>query len=152
MLNTSHIAQAYRHSSIFVRPQPEKGHSYDSLIDNYRYSGAFLYKTIDFRIVFRYFTAMAAHFDINVSSVGAIASIGEAVRYHRRRSGLSQHALADLAGVGKTSVFDIEKGKTTVRLTTLVAVLNALNISISLASPLMKEFSERSQGPMEKTP
>ena len=52
--------------------------------------------------------------------------IGKAVRYHRRCGGLSQRDLADLAGVGKTSVFDIEKGKPTIRLATLVAVLRVL--------------------------
>ncbi len=48
--------------------------------------------------------------------------------------------LADLAGVGKTSVFDIEKGKPTVRLATLVAVLSVLNVKIVIAGPLMDEF------------
>ena len=95
---------------------------------------------------------MTAHSSIDISSIGAIALIGQAVRYHRRRSGLSQHALADLAGVGKTSVFDIEKGKPTVRLTTLVAVLHALNISITLGSPLMGEFTELSREPIERKP
>ena len=66
--------------------------------------------------------------------------IGEAVRYHRRRGGLSQRDLADLAGVGKTSVFDIEKGKPTVRLATLVAVLSVLNVRIAIEGPLMDEF------------
>ena len=65
--------------------------------------------------------------------------IGDAVRFHRRRSGLSQHTLADLAGIGKTSVFDIEKGKSTVRLATLMAVLNVLNMDLVLDSPLMTE-------------
>ena len=67
--------------------------------------------------------------------------IGNAVRFHRQRSGLSQHALADLAGIGKTSVFDIEKGKSTVRLATLMAVLRVLNIDLVLDSPLMMECS-----------
>lgn len=66
-------------------------------------------------------------------------SLGEALRYHRRRSGLSQHALADLAGIGKTSVFDIEKGKPTVRLATLMAVLRVLNVDLLLDGPLMAE-------------
>ena len=66
-------------------------------------------------------------------------SLGEALRYHRRRSGLSQHALADLAGIGKTSVFDIEKGKPTVRLATLMAVLRVLNVDLMLDGPLMTE-------------
>ena len=65
--------------------------------------------------------------------------IGNAVRYHRRRGGLSQRSLADLAGVGKTSVFDIEKGKPTVRLATLMAVLRVLNIDLVLDGPLMNE-------------
>ena len=65
--------------------------------------------------------------------------IGEVVRFHRRRSGLSQHALADLAGIGKTSVFDIEKGKPTVRLATLMAVLRVLNVDLLLDGPLMAE-------------
>jgi y4mF family transcriptional regulator len=67
--------------------------------------------------------------------------IGEAVRYHRRRGGLSQRELADLAGIGKTSVFDIEKGKPTVRLATLVAVLRVLNIEMTLTGPIMDEFT-----------
>jgi len=68
--------------------------------------------------------------------------IGETVRFHRKRAGLSQHALADLAGIGKTSVFDIEKGKPTVRLATLLAVLRTLNISMLLDSPLMTEMRD----------
>jgi HTH-type transcriptional regulator/antitoxin HipB len=68
--------------------------------------------------------------------------IGKAVRFHRKRAGLSQHALADLAGIGKTSVFDIEKGKVTVHLATLLAVLQTLNISLLLDSPLMAEFTD----------
>ncbi len=70
----------------------------------------------------------------------SVGLIGEAVRYHRRRGGLSQRDLADLAGVGKTSVFDIEKGKPTVRLATLVAVLSVLNVKIAIEGPLMDEF------------
>jgi y4mF family transcriptional regulator len=67
--------------------------------------------------------------------------IGKAVRHHRQRGRLSQRDLADLAGVGKTSVFDIEKGKPTVRLATLVAVLRVLNIEIALKGPLMDEVA-----------
>ena len=52
---------------------------------------------------------------------------------------MSQSELATLAGIGKTSVFDIEKGKPTVRLATLMAALRALNIALTLTSPLMTE-------------
>jgi len=68
------------------------------------------------------------------------------VRFHRRKSGLSQLELANLAGVGKTAVFDIEKGKSTVRMNTLSKVLAVLNISIELKSPLMSDFERQRNG------
>ena len=68
-----------------------------------------------------------------------IASI---VRYHRKKSGLSQAALAKLAGVGKTVVYDIEKGKKSVQLDTLSKVLGVLNISITFESPLMARYEK----------
>jgi HTH-type transcriptional regulator / antitoxin HipB len=64
--------------------------------------------------------------------------IGLLVKTHRRASGLSQLSLANLSGVGKTSVFDIEKGKPSVQLDTLLKVLQALNIKLELKSPLIK--------------
>lgn len=67
-----------------------------------------------------------------------IENIGETIKFHRKKSGLSQLELADLAGVGKTAIFDIEKGKQTVRLATLEKVLKALNIEMLLKSPLAK--------------
>ena len=68
-------------------------------------------------------------------------SIGEMIRSRRERSGLSQHALAELAEVGKTSISHIEKGKPTVRLATLLAVLRTLNTELVLDGPLMAESS-----------
>ncbi len=65
--------------------------------------------------------------------------IAEAVRVHRKKAGLTQKGLADLAGVGKTVVFDIENGKETVRLDTLLRVLNVLNIKIVPEGPAMKD-------------
>jgi y4mF family transcriptional regulator len=60
------------------------------------------------------------------------------VRQHRRVSGLSQSALAKLAGVGKTVVFDIEHGKESVQFDTLKKVLAALNIQVVLQSPVLE--------------
>jgi len=79
---------------------------------------------------------------MEVSSTNVLA---KAIRFHRRRSGLSQRALADLAGIGKTSVFDIEKGKPTVRLATIMAVLRVLNIKLALSSPLIGEFRSQAE-------
>ncbi|MCH7827332.1 MAG: helix-turn-helix transcriptional regulator [Bacteroidetes bacterium] len=64
-------------------------------------------------------------------------SIGKIIYFHRKKSGLTQIQLADIAGVGKTAVFDIEKGKETVQLKTLLKIISALNIKIKLNSPLM---------------
>ena len=58
------------------------------------------------------------------------------IHSHRKASGLSQLGLARMAGVGKTVVFDIEKGKATVRLDTLLRVLDVLNIQIEFLTPL----------------
>lgn len=62
--------------------------------------------------------------------------------YHRKQSGLTRLALAELAGVGKTVVYDIEHGKETVRFSTLRRVLDVLNIAIELSSPLMNACGE----------
>ncbi len=70
-----------------------------------------------------------------------VQHLAGAIRFHRKRAGLSQQALARLAGVGKTAVFDLEKGKETVQLDTMVKVLLALNISIRFDGPLMREFN-----------
>lgn len=61
--------------------------------------------------------------------------IALAVKTYRKANGLTQAELADLAGVGKTSVFDIEKGKASVQFDTLLAILQALNIEIKLIPP-----------------
>lgn len=68
--------------------------------------------------------------------------LGELVRFHRKKSGLSQYELGRLAGLGKTVVFDIEKGKLSIRLDSLLKVLHVLNIKIEFQSPLMKFFKE----------
>jgi y4mF family transcriptional regulator len=61
--------------------------------------------------------------------------IGKTVRYFRKQSGLSQEALAKLAGIGKTAVFDIEKGKETIQLNTLLRIFEVLNVKIKLETP-----------------
>jgi len=64
-----------------------------------------------------------------------INEIAESVRQTRKVSGLTQLELAQLAGVGKTSIFDIEKAKQTVQLKTLMCVLESLNIKLILDLP-----------------
>ena len=69
--------------------------------------------------------------------------LSDVVLFHRRQSGLTRNQLADIAGVGKTVIYDIEKGKETIRFTTLQKVLAALNISIKYESPLMEVLNAK---------
>jgi y4mF family transcriptional regulator len=66
--------------------------------------------------------------------------LAAAIRFHRKKSGLSQIELARIAGVGKTVVFDLEKSKQSVQLDTLLKVLGALNIQIIFQSPIADAF------------
>jgi len=70
--------------------------------------------------------------------------IGQMVKYYRKRSGLSQQALAQVAGVGKTVVFDIEKGKETVQLNSLIKVLAVLNIHVKFETPFPQAPEDKS--------
>ena len=66
--------------------------------------------------------------------------VGGMIRFHRKIARLSREGLAKLAGVGKTVVFDIEQGKKSVKFSTLLKLLTALNIHIQLNGPLMHLF------------
>ena len=67
--------------------------------------------------------------------------IGRAVLRHRTAAGLTRSGLSELSGVGATAIFQIENGHPTVRLKTLVSVLDALNIKVHLRSSLEGEIS-----------
>jgi HTH-type transcriptional regulator / antitoxin HipB len=71
-----------------------------------------------------------------------VGKIARMVRFHRKKAKLTQLELAKLAEIGKTAVFDIERGKKTVRFATLLAVLDVLNIQMEFQSPLMHRFEE----------
>lgn len=76
--------------------------------------------------------------------------IGPVVTLHRKHSGLSRLELADIAGVGKTAIYDIEHGKKTVQFSSLKKVLDALNIKIRLESPAL-EFPASRDNKHEKS-
>ncbi len=67
------------------------------------------------------------------------------IYFHRKQAKLNRKDLADLAGVGKTVIYDIEHGKETVKWSTLKVVLEALNIKVKFKSPLMEDY-ENTQG------
>ena len=68
--------------------------------------------------------------------------ISKIVHYCRKKSGLSQQELANLAGLGKTVIFDIEKGKETVRLDTLLKVLDVLNVKVTFETPFTESMDD----------
>ncbi len=55
------------------------------------------------------------------------------IRDARTSRGLTLKELADLAGIGKTAMFDLEHGNPGVRLNTLLAVLHILDIELTLS-------------------
>jgi ribosome-binding protein aMBF1 (putative translation factor) len=65
-------------------------------------------------------------------------NLGDIIKFHREKSGLSRMALAQLADVGKTVIFDIEHAKKTVRINTLLKILQVLNIQIEFKSALIR--------------
>ncbi|MGD0755017.1 MAG: helix-turn-helix domain-containing protein [Bacteroidales bacterium] len=67
--------------------------------------------------------------------------LAEVIRMHRKAAKLSRVQLSELAGVGKTVIYDIEKGKESVQLDTLRKILMVLNIRIVLTSPLMENLT-----------
>jgi len=68
--------------------------------------------------------------------------LGDIINYHRKRAGLSRKRLSALSGVGKTALYDVEKGKTSVRLDTLIGILRTLNIELRVMSPLMADWQD----------
>ncbi len=72
--------------------------------------------------------------------------LADIILFHRKQSGLTQQELAELAGVGKNMVYELEGGKQSVRLENLLKVLQVLNIELDFQSPLreafLKEYSD----------
>ncbi len=66
--------------------------------------------------------------------------LADIILFHRKRSGLTQIELAEMAGVGKNMVYELEKGKQSVRLDNLFKVLRILNIELTFRSPLRENF------------
>ncbi len=62
--------------------------------------------------------------------VGSAAQLGEAVRAARRERGLTQDDVAFAAGVGRRFIVDLEAGKPTVRLESVLKVLGSLGIDL----------------------
>jgi len=66
--------------------------------------------------------------------------LGLVVRYHRKRARLTRESLSKLAGVGMTAIFELEHARKSVRLGTLLKILNVLNLSFLLDGPLVDAY------------
>ncbi len=71
--------------------------------------------------------------------------IGKMVRFHRKKSGLTQAELGRLADLGKTVIFDIENEKLSVKFSTLLKLFDVLNIKLEFKSPLMHIFKDNNE-------
>jgi HTH-type transcriptional regulator/antitoxin HipB len=67
-------------------------------------------------------------------------ALGKMIRYHRKKSGMTQSELAILAGIGKTAVYDLEHGIKSPRFENLEKICKALNIKIHFDSPFMNDY------------
>ena len=74
-----------------------------------------------------------------------LSDLGKIILYHRKKGNFSRSELADMAGVGQTVIYEVEKGKITIRSEIMFKILDALNIRIALTSPFIDEYKERNQ-------
>lgn len=68
-------------------------------------------------------------------TIKEIGEIGAIVRQARLAQGLRQDQLAAAAGVGVRFLVELERGKPTVRLVKVLAVLDALGCRLQVAPP-----------------
>lgn len=62
--------------------------------------------------------------------------LAQILKEHRKQGKLTQQQLALIAGVGKSSIFDLEHGKSSVQLDTLLKIIEVLNIELEIKTPL----------------
>jgi y4mF family transcriptional regulator len=65
--------------------------------------------------------------------IAPLTTIGQSVRTARKTLGLTQPELAAAAGVGLRFLVELERGKPTVRLDRMLAVLDALGLELQIA-------------------
>ena len=58
--------------------------------------------------------------------------IGNAIKERRKKLGINQQTLADLAGVGINTLVAIERGEGNPQLSTLLTILDTLGLQIDL--------------------
>lgn len=67
-----------------------------------------------------------------------VVDLGKAIRKARKARGLTQQSFADLAGVGRRFISELEKGKKTLEIGKVLHVAKAVGIQISFQQPEQK--------------
>ena len=62
-------------------------------------------------------------------------NLSELIKTTRKKAGLSQIELAELAGVGKTLIFNIENGRINAQFENLLEIFRVLNIKLMVEAP-----------------
>lgn len=62
----------------------------------------------------------------------ALVSLGAAIRAERKAKGLSQEALAELAGVDRSYMGGIERGEHNLAIINLIKIADALTVKVSV--------------------
>jgi transcriptional regulator with XRE-family HTH domain len=60
------------------------------------------------------------------------SSIGPAIRHYRKQAGLTQAQLADMAGLNRSYVAELERGKETEQLRRILRLLKLLGVRTTL--------------------
>ncbi len=75
----------------------------------------------------------AIAYDDEMEPISYMDGIGKAVRVRRKQLHIDQQTVADLAGVSRKAVSDIERGKPTIRFDVLARVLTAVGLKIDVS-------------------
>lgn len=62
-------------------------------------------------------------------------NLSELIKTTRKKAGLTQIELAELAGVGKTLIFNIENGRINAQFENLLEIFRVLNIKLMVEAP-----------------
>jgi HTH-type transcriptional regulator/antitoxin HipB len=73
--------------------------------------------------------------------------LGHLISFHRKKAGLTQVGLAEMAGVSRSVVQDLEAGKGRTVWMHIEAILNILNIELQPAGPLVDEWKKTMEEP-----
>ena len=63
-----------------------------------------------------------------------LSELADAIRARRKRLRISQNQLALLSGVGVVFIYDLERGKETIRLDKLLPILEVLGLELKLST------------------